>query len=123
MSNILDIPQIPEFHLDVLQRDLHIGFGGDIAKRLQKARWTDDTRALRLMLNAQAITQADNYLYTELIGSIAETIRYYRQIADDRRRTSRRVSVKSDIVGNKLYATVSGSVTGPISTSPYTYKP
>ena len=273
MSNILDIPQIPEFHLDVLQRDLHIGFGGDIAKRLQKARWTDDTRAtkvfpdnvdalmaefiaaqaaedevyvlsqaseftkqrlekdaqrdtlykeikrtvdtfatlsifpdkqaaalvmqplmqkyniqpdggieaqtvatdqwlqeqdmsaqadaasmtlgirenlrqlktlndeiqhltairnderaqrstaelktartatdqafraLRLMLNAQAITQADNYLYTELIGSIAETIRYYRQIADDRRRTSRRVSVKSDIVGNKLYATVSG---------------
>ena len=25
MSNILDIPQIPEFHLDVLQRDLHIG--------------------------------------------------------------------------------------------------
>ena len=273
MSNILDIPQIPEFHLDVLQRDLHIGFGGDIAKRLQKARWTDDTRAtkvfpdnvdalmaefiaaqaaedevyvlsqaseftkqrlekdaqrdalykeikrtvdtfatlsifpdkqaaalvmqplmqkyniqpdggieaqtvatdqwlqeqdmsaqadaasmtlgireslrqlktlndeiqhltairnderaqrstaelktartatdqafraLRLMLNAQAITQADNYLYTELIGSIAETIRYFRQIADDRRRTSRRVSVKSDIVGNKLYATVSG---------------
>lgn len=273
MSNILDIPQIPEFHLDVLQRDLHIGFGSDIAKRLQKARWTDDTRAtkvfpdnvdalmgafvsaqayedqvyvqaqgsdltkqrlekdrqrdvlykeirktvdtfaslsifpekqqkalvmqpimqkyniqpdggieaqtvatdqwlqeqqrnyqcelaarelgifesinqlktlndeiqrltadrnderaqkttaelktartatdqafraLRLMLNAQAITQADNYLYTELIGSIAETIRYYRQIADDRRRTSRRVSVKSDIVGNKLYATVSG---------------
>ena len=273
MSNILDIPQIPEFHLDVLQRDLHIGFGGDIAKRLQKARWTDDTRAtkvfpdnvdalmaefiaaqaaedevyvlsqaseftkqrlekdaqrdalykeikrtvdtfatlsifpdkqaaalvmqplmqkyniqpdggieaqtvatdqwlqeqdmsaqadaasmtlgireslrqlktlndeiqhltairnderaqrstaelktartatdqafraLRLMLNAQAITQADNYLYTELIGSIAETIRYFRQISDDRRRTSRRVSVKSDIVGNKLYATVSG---------------
>ena len=273
MSNILDIPQIPEFHLDVLQRDLHIGFGGDIAKRLRKARWTDETcstkvfpdnvdallgdfimaqatedqvyvqaqgsdltkqrlekdrqrdvlykeirktvdtfatlsifpekqqkalvmqpimqkyniqpdggieaqtvatdqwlqeqqrnyqcelaakelgifesinqlktindeiqrltadrnderaqkttaelktartatdqafRALRLMLNAQAITQADNYLYTELIGSIAETIRYFRQIADDRRRTSRRVSVKSDIVGNKLYATVSG---------------
>ncbi|KWW24262.1 MAG: hypothetical protein F082_1870 [bacterium F082] len=273
MSNILDIPQIPEFHLDVLQRDLHIGFGGDIAKRLRKARWTDETcstkvfpdnvdallgdfiiaqsyedqvyvqaqgsdltkqrlekdrqrdvlykeirktvdtfatlsifpekqqkalvmqpimqkyniqpdggieaqtvatdqwlqeqlrnyqcelaarelgiydsinqlktlndeiqqltadrnderaqkttaelktarlqtdqafRALRLMLNAQAITQADNYLYTELIGSITETIRYYRQIADDRRRTSRRVSVKSDIVGNKLYATVSG---------------
>ena len=43
MSNILDIPQIPEFHLDVLQRDLHIGFGGDIAKRLRKARWTDET--------------------------------------------------------------------------------
>ena len=273
MSNILEIPQIPDADLTHLQNDLHIGEGGDIAKRLQKARWTDDTRAtkvfpdnvdalmgafvsaqayedqvyvqaqgsdltkqrlekdrqrdvlykeirktvdtfatlsifpekqqkalvmqpimqkyniqpdggieaqtvatdqwlqeqqtnyqcelaarelgifesinqlktlndeiqqltadrnderaqkttaelktartatdqafraLRLMLNAQAITQADNYLYTELIGSIAETIRYYRQIADDRRRTSRRVSVKSDIVGNKLYATVSG---------------
>ena len=77
---------------------------------LKTARTATDQafRALRLMLNAQAITQADNYLYTELIGSIAETIRYYRQIADDRRRTSRRVSVKSDIVGNKLYATVSG---------------
>ncbi len=70
---------------------------------------TDEAfRALRLMLNAQAITQADNYLYTELIGSITETIRYYRQIADDRRRTSRRVSVKSDVVGNHTYATVSG---------------
>ena len=77
---------------------------------LKTARTATDQafRALRLMLNAQAITQADNYLYTELIGSIAETIRYFRQIADDRRRTSRRVSVKSDIVGNKLYATSSG---------------
>ena len=77
---------------------------------LKTARTATDQafRALRLMLNAQAITQADNYLYTELIGTIAETIRYFRQIADDRRRTSRRVSVKSDIVGNKLYATSSG---------------
>ena len=67
------------------------------------------------MLNAQAIaTSVDsaasslNYRYTELIKSIQETIKYYRQISDDRRRTSRRVSVKSDVVGNHTYATVSG---------------
>ena len=77
---------------------------------LKNARTATDQafRALALMLNAQAITQADNYLYTELIKSIQETIKYYRQISDDRRRTSRRVSVKSDIVGRHTYATVSG---------------
>ena len=67
------------------------------------------------MLNAQAIaTSVDsaasslNYRYTELIKSIQETIKYYRQISDDRRRTSRRVSVMSEVVGNHTYATVSG---------------
>ena len=273
MSNILEIPQIEQTKLDVLQNDLHIGFGGDVAKRIQKVRWTDETRsktvfpenvdalmgafvmaqatedavyvqaqgsdltkqrlekdrqrdvlykeirktvdtfatlsifpekqakalvmqpimqkyniqpdggieaqtvateqwlqeqernyqcelaakelgiydsinqlkalneeiqrltsdrnderaqkttaelktartatdqafrALALMLNAQAIVLADNYRYTELIASIGETIRYYRQISDDRRRSRRRVSVKSDVVGNHTYATASG---------------
>ena len=77
---------------------------------LKNARQATDQafRALALMLNAQAITAADNYLYTELIKSIQETIKYYRQIADDRRRTSRRVSVKSPVVGNKLYAVSAG---------------
>ena len=77
---------------------------------LKTARTATDRAfaALRLMLNAQAITAADNYSYTELIKSIQETLKYYRQISDDRRRTNRRVSVKSDVVGNKLYATVSG---------------
>lgn len=72
-------------------------------------------RALSLMLNAQAITttydpQAStlNYIYTELIKSIQETIRYYRQVSDDRRRANRRVVVKSDVVGNHQYATVAG---------------
>ncbi len=64
--------------------------------------------ALRLMLNAQAITAADNYSYVELIKSIQDTLKYYRQISDDHRRTNRRVSVKSDVVGNHTYATVSG---------------
>ena len=62
------------------------------------------------MLNAQAVVLApsDNYAYTELIRSIQETIRYYRQLADDRRRSNRRVSVKSAVVGNKLYACSAG---------------
>lgn len=84
---------------------------------LKTARLETDQafRALALMLNAQAIaTSVDsaasslNYRYTELIKSIQETIKYYRQISDDRRRTSRRVSVKSEVVGNHTYATVSG---------------
>ena len=77
---------------------------------LRNARTETDQafRALALMLNAQAITAADNYLYTELIKSIQETIKYYRQIADDRRRTNRRVAVKSEVVGRHTYATVSG---------------
>ena len=77
---------------------------------LRNARTETDQafRALALMLNAQAITQADNYLYTELIKSIQETIKYYRQISDDRRRTNRRVAVKSEVVGRHTYATVSG---------------
>ena len=72
-------------------------------------------REMVLMVNAQAITtsyddQAStlNYTYTELIKSIQETIRYYRQISDERRRQNKRVAVKSDIVGNKLYQTVAG---------------
>lgn len=77
---------------------------------LKTARTATDRAfaALRLMLNAQAITAADNYSYVELIKSIQETLKYYRQISDDRRRTSRRVSVKSDVVGNHTYATSSG---------------
>ena len=77
---------------------------------LRSARTATDQafRALALMLNAQAITAADNYLYTELIKSIQETIKYYRQISDDRRRTNRRVAVKSEVVGRHTYATVSG---------------
>lgn len=280
MSDILAIPQIEVLKLDILQNDLHIGFGGDIAKRLQKARWTDETRATKvfpaavdalmnafvqaqsvedhayviaqgsdltkqrlekdrqrdtlykeirktvdtfatltifpdkqeaalkmqpvmqrykidpdggieaqtvatqqwlqeqqvnyqlelaaralgifesinqlktlndeiqqltadrnderaqkttaelknarlqtdqayremvLMVNAQAIaTSIDdeastlNDTYTELIKSIQETIKYYRQISDERRRANKRVTVKSDIVGNHQYATVAG---------------
>ena len=79
---------------------------------LKNARTATDQayRALALMLNAQAVVLApsDNYAYTELIRSIQETIRYYRQLADDRRRSNRRVSVKSAVVGNKLYACSAG---------------
>lgn len=48
MGDILAIPQIEVLKLDILQNDLHIGFGGDIAKRLQKARWSDETHATKV---------------------------------------------------------------------------
>ena len=30
-----------------MQNDLHIGFTGDLKKRLDKARWTDETKATK----------------------------------------------------------------------------
>ena len=48
MSNILDIPQIPAVDFVHIQNDLHIGFTGDIAKRIQKVRWTDETHATKV---------------------------------------------------------------------------
>ncbi|MBQ4386790.1 MAG: hypothetical protein II822_04220 [Prevotella sp.] len=84
---------------------------------LKNARLQTDQayREMVLMVNAQAITtsyddQAStlNYTYTELIKSIQETIKYYRQISDDRRRANKRVVVKSDVVGNHQYQTVAG---------------
>ena len=52
MSNILEIPQIQNVDLEHLQNDLHIGFGGDVAKRIQKARWTDETHATKVFPEA-----------------------------------------------------------------------
>ena len=84
---------------------------------LKNARLQTDQayREMVLMVNAQAIAtsyddQASslNYTYTELIKSIQETIKYYRQISDERRRANKRVTVKSDIVGNHQYQTVAG---------------
>ena len=43
MSTISNIPQVPYYDLGNLQNDMHIGFTGDIAKRVQKARWSTET--------------------------------------------------------------------------------
>lgn len=84
---------------------------------LRNARTATDQayREMVLMVNAQAIaTSIDdeasslNYTYTELIKSIQETIKYYRQISDERRRANKRVTVKSEVVGNHQYQTVAG---------------
>ena len=48
MSNIMNIPQIPAAPIENLQNDLHIGFTGDIAKRLQKLRWADEAHTLKV---------------------------------------------------------------------------
>ena len=189
MVDIKQIPQIPVFSLESLQNDLHIGFAGDLARRIDRARWADEGRtsnvfpplvdtlmasflsaqldedeaysvsqaslltarrlekdrrrdalyrairrtvatfaslsifpdrqaaALRrarratdqayrqlvLMLNSQAVvTSGDaaspsgdaapslHQRYVDLVRSIQETIRYYRQISDERRRQNRR---------------------------------
>lgn len=84
---------------------------------LKQARLQTDQayREMVLMMNAQAIVTAYdpqaaslNYTYCELIRSTQETIRYYRQLSDERRRANKRVAVKSAVVGNHTYATVAG---------------
>lgn len=46
-TDILNIPQTPEVSLELLQNDLHIGFTGDIARRIDNARWTDPSRTTK----------------------------------------------------------------------------
>lgn len=84
---------------------------------LKTARAATDQayRGMVLMVNAQAITTsvdpasaAMSHTYEVLIKSVQETIRYYRQLSDERRRANKRVTVKSDIVGNHQYAVVAG---------------
>ena len=45
-------------------------------------------RAMILALNAVTIVTDDNYALTELVKSIAETIKYYRQISEQRKRAN-----------------------------------
>lgn len=52
MINIMNIPQIPTAPIENLQNDLHIGFTGDIAKRLQKVRWADEAHTLKVFPEA-----------------------------------------------------------------------
>ena len=77
MSNIFDIPQIPASPIENLQNDLHIGFGGDVAKRIQKVRWTDETRSTKVfpenvdaLMGAFVMAQAtEDEVYVKAQGS------------------------------------------------------
>ena len=83
MSNILDIPQIPTTAIELLQNDLHIGFGGDVSKRIQKVRWTDASHATKAfpepvdaLMGAFVIAQAqEDQVYVLTQGSDLTKIR------------------------------------------------
>ena len=46
-TEILQTPQVPAYACELLQNDLHIGFGTDLSKRLGELRWTDETHATK----------------------------------------------------------------------------
>ena len=46
-SAILETPQVPAYACELLQNDLHIGFGTDNSKRFRAMRWTDETCATK----------------------------------------------------------------------------
>lgn len=108
-ESILQLKTLNE-EIQQLTDDRNHERSAQVNAELRTARTQTDQalRALVLMLNAQAVTQEDNALYVELIQQFQETIKYYRQLSDERRRANRRVAVKSDIVGNHAYATVVG---------------
>ena len=77
---------------------------------LKSARALTDTafRHFTMMLNALALTSADPHEFEPLIISLSGKQAYYQQLYDDARRANRRVSVKSELVGNRRYAASAG---------------
>lgn len=60
------------------------------------------------VLNSLAVIDADPDRFANLIGSLNQQQQYFREQAESRKRANKRVSVKSPIVGNKLYAVSRG---------------
>mgnify|MGYP007122058391 CR=1 FL=1 len=60
------------------------------------------------MLDAVACMDADETRYLLILGKLQQDQNEWRQRYDDYRRTAKRVSVKSTIVGNHLYSTSRG---------------
>ena len=60
------------------------------------------------MLDAAACMDADEERYLNVLGKLQQDQNEWRQRYDDYRRTAKRVSVKSTIVGNHLYSASRG---------------
>ena len=60
------------------------------------------------MLDAAACMDADVERYLNVLGKLQQDQTEWRQRYDDYRRTAKRVSVKSTIVGNHLYSASRG---------------
>lgn len=80
------------------------GSAADIDLKATRLKTDAAYRDMVLMLNSLAVVDDDPRRFEKLIVGITEEQEYSRQLSEDRRRNNRRVSVKSDIVGNRLYA-------------------
>ena len=60
------------------------------------------------MLNSLAVTDNDPERFAALITSLNAQQQYFREQCEARKRANKRVSVKSKVVGNKLYAVSRG---------------
>ena len=60
------------------------------------------------MMDAIACTDEDDTRYLNILGKLQQDQTEWRQRYDEYRRTAKRVSVKSTIVGNHLYSTARG---------------
>lgn len=79
------------------------GHKADIDLGAARRRTDAAFRRMVLVLNAFAVVDDDPHRYDDLIVGIAADQQYFRRLFEDRRRTSRRVSVRSDLVGNRRY--------------------
>ena len=74
------------------------------ARQETDAAWID----VKLVQNALVITDQDEDRFKALILHLNEQIDHYRELADARRKQNRKVTVKSDVVGNHQYQPSAG---------------
>lgn len=87
-------------------RSLHVGKPSKTIVLADDRRMAD--RAMKScdrVLNALAILDDDPQRFAVLINALTADQTEWRQRYDDNRRANKRVSVKSDVVGNHLYQT------------------
>ena len=88
----------------IVQRSHERGEVADIDLKAARLKTDAAYHAMVLVLNALAILDDDPRRYEALIIDINTAQDDFQQDSEDRRRNNRRVSVKSDIVGNRRYA-------------------
>lgn len=95
-------------HQLIVQRGLEQAGRADIVLKDARAMTDQAFRHFCMMIDALALVDADETRFEVILSSMIEKQDYYRELYETARRANRRVSVKSTIVGNKLYSFSNG---------------
>lgn len=99
-----------EVHRLIVERENAHGMQQNLSMSLKDARVETDKayKWMILCLNAYKVVDQDEHRWEGLSSNLITQQEYYLQLVKNRQRVNKRVSVKSDIVGNHLYATTPG---------------